>query len=82
MQYTFAENNHLFLFLDDGCSIDSKQTSVMSMVTDEGLDMTMGLNDSLFMGPDIDPECSGIVNGENVHFVSFVRVKGNYFICM
>ena len=54
----------LYVFSSDELSsLDSKPTSTLSVFTDDGFDMTMGVNESLFVGPDIDPDCSAIVNG-------------------
>ena len=52
--------------VDEIGSNDSKPTSTLSIFTDDGLDITMGVNESLFIGPDIDPDCSAIVNGKFV----------------
>ena len=54
--------------------MDSKPTSMLSIFTDDGLDMTMGVNESLFVGPDIDPDCSAIVNGKTYASVMLLTI--------
>ena len=38
-------------------------TSVMSGVSDEGLDLSQRVNDTIFSGPELDPEVEDVITG-------------------
>ena len=47
----------------DTSSPTLEETSILSNATDEGLDMSQRLTESIFIGPDIDAEGEEIVSG-------------------
>lgn len=47
----------------DTSSLTLEETSILSSATDEGLDMSQRLTESIFIGPDIDAEGEEIVTG-------------------
>ena len=50
----------------DTSSPTLEETSILSNATDEGLDMSQRLTESIFIGPDIDAEGEEIVSGTDV----------------
>ena len=50
----------------DTSSPTLEETSILSNATDEGLDMSQRLTESIFIGPDIDAEGEEIVSGTDL----------------
>ena len=49
-------------------------TSVTSGVSDEGLDLSQRVNDTIFSGPELDPEVEEVITGMSLfrrYFLSF-----------
>ena len=55
------------------------ETSGASVFSDEGLDLSQKLSESIFAGPDLDPDGEEIILGKG-HIVLPVELRGNVLL--
>lgn len=61
----------------DGDSL--QETSILSNVTDEGLDLSQRISESIFQGPELDKDGEEILRGKRSNSISPVFIWPHYF---
>ena len=61
----------------DGDSL--QETSILSNVTDEGLDLSQRISESIFQGPELDKDGEEILRGKKSNSISPVFISPHYF---
>lgn len=61
----------------DGDSL--QETSILSNVTDEGLDLSQRISESIFQGPELDMDGEEILRGKRNKSISPVFIRPHYF---